>query len=298
MRVFLTGSTGFVGEAVLGELIGAGHEVVGLCRSEPAAAKLRLAGGEPYLADLTDPDALEAGARSCDGVVHLAFIHDFQKYLEAGATDLRAIEAYTRALEDSGKPMIVTTGSAVLTPGRIGIETDDALQGAHANPRAASEAAVMAAADRGIRASVVRLAPSVHGAGDHGFIPGMIAIAREKGFSAYVGDGSNRWPAVARSDAAKLFRLALESAPAGTYWHGVAEEGLRMRDIATFIGEQLGVPTRSIDAAEAGAHFGWLAHFVSIDNPVSSVLTQQRLGWAPTGPDLFTDMAEQGYFNA
>ena len=296
MRVFLTGSTGFIGQAVLAELVGAGYDVVGLCRSEQTASALSKAGGVPYLGDLTNANVLEAGARSCDGVIHLAFMHDFQKYLEAGATDLHAIRAFTNALEGSGKPMVVTSGSAVLTPGRLAIETDDALQGVYASPRAPSEAAAIAAADRGVRSSVIRLPPSVHDAGDHGFIPALIGIARSKGFSAYIGDGANRWPAVHRSDAAKLYRIALERASAGSYCHGVAEEGLAMRDIASFIGSKLGIPTHSIDIEEAGEHFGWLAHFVAIDNPVSSALTRDRLGWIPAGPSLFDDMDAAGYF--
>jgi nucleoside-diphosphate-sugar epimerase len=233
-------------------------------------------------------------------VIHTAFIHDFATTtIEAAAeTDRRAVEALAGALEGSGKPFIVTSGTAItafLGPGRTGTEED--APGSAAIPRAASEATALAAAGRGVRASVVRLPPSVHGTGDHGFVPRLIEIARRTGISAFVGDGTNRWPAVHRLDAARLFRLALEKAAPGTRLHGVAEEGVPMRAIAQTIGTGLGVPVRGLAEDEARTHFDWFARFVAIDNPTSSALTRNSLGWRPQGPELLTDMKESGYFS-
>jgi nucleoside-diphosphate-sugar epimerase len=298
MRVFVTGATGFIGTAVVRELTTAGHGVLGLARSDGAAEALARAGAAVQRGELADHDSLASAARACDGVIHLAFIHDFSAYPAAAEADRRAIEALARALAGSGKPLVVTSGSAMTAPtapGRASTEADVASP-EKAGPRAASEALALAAAGRGVRASVVRLAPSVHGAGDHGFVPELIGIARRTGVAGYLGDGSNRWPAVHRLDAARLYRLVLERAEPGTRWHGVAEEGVPMRAIAGLIGERLGLPVRSITAEEAPAHFDWMARFVGIDNPTSSAVTRETLGWRPEGPDLLTDMREGGYF--
>ena len=299
MRVFVTGATGFIGSAIVRELLAAGHQVLGLARNGTAADALARLGVEAHRGDLSDADSLAAGARVSDGVIHTAYNHDWSTPREvASETDRRAVETLAGALEGSGKPFVVTSGTlmlAQLTPGRTDTEAD-----AHASaaiPRAASELAVQAAASRGVRASVVRLAPTVHGAGDHGFVPTLIDIARRTGVAAFVGDGANRWPAVHRLDAARLFRLALEKAAPGARLHGVAEEGVPMRAIAQTIGTGLGLPVRSLNEDEAQGHFGWLAPFVALDNPTSSALTRSSLGWRPREPELLTDMQDSGYFN-
>ena len=296
MRVFVTGATGFIGKAVVRELQAAGHEVRGLARNDTAAAALARMGVEAHRGELTDAESLVAGARACEGVIHTAFIHDFSAYEAAAETDRQAVEALTGALQGTGKPFVLTSGTALLAPGRTGTEEDAPAPGSAAWLRAASEATALAAAGRGVRASVVRLPPSVHGAGDHGFVPALIDIARRTGISAFVGDGANRWPAVHRLDAARLFRLALESAAPGARLHGVAEEGVPVRAIAETIGAGLGVPVRSLGEEEARAHFDWLAAFVAIDNPTSSALTRHALGWHPQEPELLTDMWQSGYF--
>jgi nucleoside-diphosphate-sugar epimerase len=298
MRVFLTGATGFIGQAIVRELLTAGHQVLGLARCDASAEALTRSGIEVHRGDLSDTGSLAAGARACDGVIHTAFIHDFSAYAAAAETDRRAVEALAGALEGSGKPFVVTSGTAItalLAPGRTSTEED--APASAALPRAASEATTLAAAGRGVRASVVRLPPSVHGAGDHGFVPRLIDIARRTGISAFVGDGANRWPAVHRLDAARLFRLALEKAAPGTRRHGVAEEGVPMRAIAQTIGTALGVPVRGLAEDEARTHFDWFARFVAIDNPASSALTRAALGWSPKEPGLLTDMKESGYFS-
>jgi len=298
MRVFVTGATGFIGSAIVGELLPAGHQVLGLARSDAAASTLAGLGIEAHRGELSDADTLAAGARACDGVIHTAFNHDWSTSREAAAeTDRRAVEALAGALEGSAKPLVVTSGTlmlALLAPGRTGTEAD--APGSSAIPRAASELAVQAAAGRGVRASVVRLSPTVHGAGDHGFVPMLIDIARRTGISGFVGDGANRWPAVHRLDAARLFRLALEKAAPGARLHGVAEEGVPMRAIAETIGTALGLPVKSLTEDEAQAHFDWLARFVALDNPTSSALTRSSLGWRPQEPELLTDMRDSGYF--
>ncbi len=296
MRVFLTGATGFIGEAIVRELLPAGHQVLGLARSAAAADSLARLGVEAHLGDLSDPDSLAAGARICDGVIHTAFIHDFSAYAAAAETDRRAVEALTGALERSGKPFVLTSGTALLAPGRTGTEEDSPAPGSAAGLRAAAEATALATADRGVRASVVRLPPSVHGIGDHGFVPALIDIARRAGVSAFIDDGANRWPAVHRLDASRLYRLALEHAAPGSRLHAVAEEGIAMRAIAEAIGAGLGVPVRSLAKAEAGTHFDWLATFAAIDNPTASVLTRKALGWNPKEPGLLEDMKNNGYF--
>jgi nucleoside-diphosphate-sugar epimerase len=302
MRVFLTGATGFIGSAIVRELLTAGHKVLGLARSNAAADRLARLGIEAHRGELSDTDSLVAGARACDGVIHTAFIHDWANtpIEDAAETDRRAVEALADALEGSGKPFVMTSGTGIaafFAPGRIGTE-DIAPAPAHAAiPRVASELAAMAAAGRGVRASIVRL-PQVHGAGDHhGFVPRLIDIARRTRVAAFVGDGANRWPAVHRLDAARVYRLALEKAVAGARLHAVGEEGITLRAIAETIGERLGVPVRSLSQDEAQAQFDWFARFVAIDNPTSSSITRKTLGWSPKECGLLTDMKESGYFS-
>ena len=292
MRVFVTGATGFIGLAVVQELLGTGYQVLGLARSEASAETLAKLGVDVHRGDLSDADSLAAGALASDGVIHLAFIHDFSQYEANAETDRMATAAMAAALEGTGKPLVVTSGTAVLTPGRVGTEEDAPT----AQVRAVSEL-VLAFADRGVRVSAVRLAPTVHGAGDHAFVPALIEVARRTGVSAYIGDGANRWPAVHRLDAAKLFRLAFEKAAPGSRLHGAAEEGIPVRAIAETIGEGLGVPIRSIATEDAPAQFGWLADFVGLDAPASSVITRETLGWTPHESGLLTDMRESGYFS-
>jgi nucleoside-diphosphate-sugar epimerase len=296
MRVFVTGATGFIGTAIVRELLAAGHEALGLARSDAGAETLARSGVKVHRGQLSDTDSLAEGARACEGVIHTAFIHDFATTpIEVAAeTDRRAVEALAGALEGSGKPFVVTSGTALLAPGRNATEEDAPVSAA--TPRAASEATVLAAAGRGVRGSIVRLPPSVHGTGDHGFVPMLIDLARRTGISAFVGDGANRWPAVHRLDAARLFRLALEKAAPGTRLHGVAEEGVPMRAIAQAIGAGLGVPVRGLAEDQALKHFDWFARFVAIDNPTSSAVTRNSLGWRPQEPELLTDMRDGGYF--
>ncbi len=294
MKVFVTGATGYIGSAVVRELLGAGHQVTGLARSDESAAALTAAGAEVQPGTLEDLDSLQRGARAADGVIHLAYVHDFSNIEASGAIDLHAVEAMLAALEGTGKPFVNTSGTLMLAMlGRLGTEEDAGPVGMR---RVDSEDATVSMAQRGVRSSVVRLAPTVHGEGDRGFVSSLIGIARAKGMSAYVGDGSNRWPAVHRLDAARLFRLAVEAAPAGSRWHGAAEEGVPFRDIAAAIGRQLKLPTASISAEEAGAHFSWLGGMVALDNPTSSALTRQRLGWRPQGPALIADIEQGHYF--
>lgn len=295
MRLFITGATGFIGTAVVSEFLTAGYEVLGLARSQAARDLLKSWGAEAHAGELSDLESLAAGAKACDGVIHLAFIHDFSTYLANAEVDRRALEAMAGAMEGTGKPLVVTSSAAVLKPGQIGTERDAPENEGLGSIRAASEQ-VLAAAERGVRVCAVRLPPSVHGAGDHAFVPAMIETARRQGFSAYIGEGANRWPAVHRLDAAHLFRLALEKATPGSRLHGVAEEGIPVRDIAETIAQGLGIPLRSISADEAAAHFGWLAAFAAIDLPISSTLTQTSLGWHPQQPGLLEDMRENGYF--
>ncbi|HXZ88868.1 MAG TPA: SDR family oxidoreductase [Candidatus Binataceae bacterium] len=294
MRVFVTGATGFIGSAIVRELLASGHEVLGLARSDAAADTLARMGVKAHQGELSDTDSLVGGARACEGVIHTAFIHDFSAYEAAAETDRRAVEAMAGALEGSGKPFVLTSGSALLAPGRIGTEEDAPAAGTAAYPRAASEATVLASAGRGVRGSVVRLPPSVHGDGDHGFAAGfasvLIGVAREKRVSAYVGDGLNRWPAVHRLDAAHLYRLALEKGSAGARYHAVADEGVAVRDIAEVIGLRLNVPVVAKSREEAADHFGWLARFMGMDCPASSAQTRERLGWRPVHPGLIRDL--------
>jgi nucleoside-diphosphate-sugar epimerase len=296
MRVFVTGATGFIGSATVGELIDAGHQVVGLARSDEAAAALTEAGAEVHRGSLEDLDSLRSGAAEADGVIHTAYIHDFSQMENAAQADLRAVETMGAALEGSGRPLVVTSGTALVRPGTVVTETDWPDPGAAVHPRFATAVAARALADRGVRSSIIRPGASVHGEGDHGFVPYLIDLAREKGVSGYIGDGSNRWPAVHRLDTGHLYRLAVENAPAGSVLHAVADEGVRAREIAGVIGRHLGVPVVSISPEDAQEHFGWMALFWSLDAPASSALTQQRMGWTRRHLGLIADLELGHYF--
>jgi nucleoside-diphosphate-sugar epimerase len=293
MRVFVTGASGFIGSAVVPELLGAGHQVVGLARSDASATTITALGAEVLRGDVTDLDALRSGASDADAVVHLAFRHDLMftgDAAGAAASDRAAIEALGEVLAGTDKALTIASGTAMLAPGRVATEEDVPLETGHVAARGANSVLTVSLAERGVRSSVVRLTPTVHDAGDNGFIPTVVRIARETGVSAYVGDGAQRWPAVHRRDAARLFRLAIEQAPAGSVLHAVGEEGIPLRDVATLIGDRLDLPTRSITADEAPAHFTFLAGFLASDVPASSARTQELLGWQPTGIGLIEDM--------
>jgi nucleoside-diphosphate-sugar epimerase len=301
MRVFVTGASGHIGSALIPELLENGHEVVGLARSDRSAAVLKAAGAEAYRGDLDDLDRLHEAAKSADGVVHLAFKHEAMQsgdYLGAIADDLKAIEAMGAALEGSGKPFVGTGGTLMLAfsgiSARAGTEDDVLTSG----PRVDAENTVTGFAGRGIRSSLIRLSPLVHSSLDHhGFAHALIGIARDKGVSGYVGDGANRWPAVHTLDAVRLYRLALEAAPAGSRLHGVGDEGVPFRDIAEVIGRRLNLPVTSIDPQDAGEHFSFLGNFVGLDNWTSNARTRELLGWEPVHEGLIDDLTHGHYFD-
>jgi nucleoside-diphosphate-sugar epimerase len=293
MRVFVTGATGFVGTAVVRELIDAGHQVLGLARSDAAAKSLVAVGAGVHRGSLEDIESLRSGAAAADGVIHTAFIHDFSNYGPAAEADRRAIEVLGAALAGSDRPLIATSGTLLAQrQGPLATEED-----AH-NPNfpRKSEEAALALTARGVRVSILRLPPSVHGIGDHGFVPQLISIAREKGVSAFIGDGLNRWPAVHRLDAAHLYRLVLEKGSAGATYHGVADQSVPTREIAESIGRGLNVPVVSKSNEAAADHFGWIARFFGIDSPASSARTQERLGWRPVQPGIIADLNAEHYF--
>jgi nucleoside-diphosphate-sugar epimerase len=306
MRVFVTGASGWIGSAVVPELLGAGHQVVGLARSDTSAAALTTAGAELLRGTLDDLDQLQAAADASDGVIHLAFKHDLAfsgDFQGAADADRRAVETIGETLAGSERPFVIASGTLGIAPGRVATEQDGhgsnpavAAWGSGPQTRWGTAELVLSLGSRGVRSSIVRLAPTNHGEGDNGFVATLVGIAREKGVSGYVGDGTNRWTAVHRLDSARLFRLALEQAPAGSTLHGVAEEGVPIRDIAEVIGRHLGVPVASISPDDAGEHFSWLAGFLAADSPASSALTRELLGWEPTQPGLIADLDQGHYF--
>ncbi|WP_405014917.1 SDR family oxidoreductase [Kitasatospora sp. NBC_01539] len=306
MRVFVTGASGWIGSALVPELIGAGHRVTGLARSDASAAALTAAGAEVVRGTLDDLDLLRDAAAASDGVIHLAFKHDIAftgGFQDAADADRRAVETFGDALAGSGRPLVIAAGLLGLVPGRVSTETDGRTAdsqpdhlGGGPSTRMGTAHLTLALADRNVRSAVVRLPPTVHGEGDHGFMAALVAVARDKGVSGYVGDGAQRWPAAHRIDAAHLFRLALEGAPAGSVLHATADPGVPLSTVAEVIGRHLGLPTRSVAPDEAGAHFTWLAGLIALDSPASAELTRELLGWQPTQPGLIEDLEKGHYF--
>ncbi|MGH4031699.1 SDR family oxidoreductase [Actinomycetota bacterium Odt1-20B] len=302
MRIFVTGASGWIGSAVVPELLEAGHQVVGLARSDASAAALTEAGAEVVRGTLDDLDVLGRTAAAADGVIHLAFKHDIAfsgDFQGAAEADRRAVDAFRDALAGTDRPFVLASGALGIKPGALATEQDvPAVDGSPFSIRQTTAQATLALAPHGVRSSVVRLSPTCHGQGDNGFMPALIGIARAKGVSGYVGDGAARWPAVHRLDAARLFRLAVEKAPAGSVLHGVAEEGVSLRDVAEVIGRHLGVPVTSVAPEAAADHFGWLGPLVSLDNRASNDLTRDLLDWQPTHIGLLEDLDKGHYFDA
>ena len=304
MRIFVTGASGWIGSATVSDLLEAGHEVVGLARSEESAQRLEAAGAVVHRGDLDEPDGLAKAADDSDGVIHLAFQHEVAfggDFASAAAADRRAVEAMGAALAGSDRPLVLASGLLGLANGRVASEEDGLVPGAEirANPagvRAATGLFVLSLRGVGVRSSVLRFPPTVHGDGDNGFVATFVGIARARGVSGYVGDGTNRWPAVHRSDAARLARLAVEAAPAGSVLHAVGDGGVPFREIAEAMGRHLGVPTASVSEVDAAGHFAPLGHFVGMDSPASAAITRELLGWEPTGPSLIEDLEEDHYY--
>ena len=304
MRIFVTGASGWIGSAVVPELLGAGHEVVGLARSEAAAERLEAAGAIVQLGDVDDPEGLAKAAVGSDGVIHLAFQHEVAwsgNFAAAAAADRQAVEAMGAALADSDRPLVLASGLLGLTAGRVATEDDGLVPSAEvraspAGRRAATALLTLSLRGIGVRSSVLRFPPTVHGDGDHGFMATLVGTARRRGVAGYVGDGTNRWPAVHRSDAARLARLAVEAAPAGSVLHAAADEGVPFRQIAQTMGRHLGLPTASVAPADAVGHFGHLGHFVALDSPATAAFTRELLRWKPTGPSLLEDLEQDHYY--
>jgi nucleoside-diphosphate-sugar epimerase len=306
MRIFVTGASGWIGSAVVPELLGAGHEVVGLARSDASAAALVAAGATVYRGTLDDLDALRTAAAASDGVIHLAFKHEIAfsgDFRGAAQADRRAVDTLGEALAGSDRPLVIASGTLGVAPGRVAAEPDGhdldagpAASGDGPGTRRATAEFVLSLAPRGVRSTVLRLPPTVHGDGDHGFMATLVAIARDRGVSGYIGDGTNRWPAVHRLDAARLFRLALEDAPAGATLHAVADEGVPIQSIAETIGRHLNLPVVSVPPEDAGVHFTWLAGFLALDSPASSAQTRRLLGWEPVQLGLLDDLEQGHYF--
>ncbi|MBL4678655.1 MAG: SDR family oxidoreductase [Mucilaginibacter sp.] len=297
MRVFVTGASGFVGSAVVKELLKAGHHVLGFARSDASAQAIIDAGAEVHKGSLEDLESVKAGAAACDAVIHCGFIHDFSNFKASCELDRKVIEAIVSVLEGSSRPFIITSGTALLSGNGLATEDKQPAFTSDQFPRVATEEAARAAAAKGINVSVVRLSPSVHGEGDHhGFVPMLVRLAKEKGVAAYVGDGTNRWTGVHRLDAAVLYVLALEKAAANANYHASSEEGVPLREIAEIIGRHLNIPVVSKTKEEAGEHFGWMLHFVTLDNPTSHQITSDTLGWEPKGPTLTEDLDAGIYF--
>lgn len=295
MKVFVTGASGFVGSAIVNDLINAGHKVLGLVRSDKGAEQISAAGAEVLRGDVNDPEMLRRGTTTCDAVIHTAFNHDFSRFKQNCEDDRKVIEILGDTLAGTKKPLVITSGVGLLNYGRLATE-DDAAPASDVIPRAASEEAAKAAAAKGVDAYIVRLPPSTHGAGDHGFVPMIIDMARQKGESAYTGEGQNLWPAAHRNDAAAIYRLAIEKRPALKVFHAVAETGVSFKEIALTIGKGLNLPTVSKTGDGIAAHFAWFAHFAAIDCPSSSKKTKAALGWEPKEMGLIEDMAAN-YFH-